>query len=31
MKFNPVLGRGDAVVSDKAKLTLDIAAALDEG
>jgi polyisoprenoid-binding protein YceI len=31
MKFNAALGSGNAVVSDKVKLTLDIAAVLDEG
>lgn len=31
MKFNVALGSGNAVVSDKVKLTLDIAAVLDEG
>jgi polyisoprenoid-binding protein YceI len=31
MKFNAALGSGNVVVSDKVKLTLDIAAVLDEG
>ena len=31
MKFNAALGSGNVVVSDKVKLTLDIAAILDEG
>jgi polyisoprenoid-binding protein YceI len=31
MKFSAALGSGNAVVSDKVKLTLDIAAVLDEG
>ncbi|MFT3866298.1 MAG: YceI family protein [Solirubrobacterales bacterium] len=31
MKFNAALGSGNAVVSDKVKLTLDIAAVLDQG
>jgi polyisoprenoid-binding protein YceI len=31
MKFNAALGSGNAVVSDQVKLTLDIAAVLDEG
>ncbi len=31
MKFNAALGSGNAVVSDKVKLTLDIAAVLNEG
>jgi polyisoprenoid-binding protein YceI len=31
MKFNAALGSGNAVVSDKVKLTLDIAAVLEEG
>ncbi|HEX4732649.1 MAG TPA: YceI family protein [Solirubrobacterales bacterium] len=31
MKFSAALGSGNAIVSDKVKLTLDIAAVLDEG
>lgn len=31
MKFNAALGSGNAIVSDKVKLTLDVAAVLDEG